>query len=68
MYLIFYSSQKFEGQKLIQRHRVVNQLVKEKLLEKFPHALSIEAKTIEEWDPNYKVPEASPNCRGGFGK
>lgn len=47
---------KFEGEKLIKRHRTVNQLVKEKLQELFPHALSIEAKTPTEWDSNYKIP------------
>lgn len=57
----------FEGQPLIKRHRQINGLVKEKLAEKFPHALSIEAKTPSQWKPDYEV-EPSPNCRGGFGK
>jgi len=31
------------------------------------HALSIVAKTPEEWEKTTKV-EPSPNCLGGFGK
>ncbi|KAI8130309.1 BolA-like protein [Lucilia cuprina] len=60
-------SEKFEDLPLIKRHRLVNQVVKEKLDHLFPHALSIEAKTPKQWQPSYTV-EPSPNCRGGFGK
>ncbi|XP_037819480.1 bolA-like protein DDB_G0274169 [Lucilia sericata] len=60
-------SEKFEDLPLIKRHRLVNQVVKEKLDDLFPHALSIEAKTPKQWQPSYTV-EPSPNCRGGFGK
>ncbi|XP_065372379.1 bolA-like protein DDB_G0274169 [Calliphora vicina] len=60
-------SEKFEELPLIKRHRLVNQVVKEKLEDLFPHALSIEAKTPKQWQPTYTV-EPSPNCRGGFGK
>lgn len=52
---------------LFQRHRLVNELVKQKLDGKFVHALSIEAKTPTQWNPDYKI-EPSPNCKGGFGK
>ena len=51
----------------LQRHRLINEIVKEKLQGQFVHALSIEAKTPAQWNPNYKV-EQSPNCLGGFGK
>ncbi|XP_055547381.1 bolA-like protein DDB_G0274169 isoform X2 [Wyeomyia smithii] len=60
-------SAKFEGLPLIKRHRLVNEIVKEKLEGDFVHALSIEAKTPMQWNETYKM-EPSPNCRGGFGK
>ncbi|XP_058057438.1 bolA-like protein DDB_G0274169 [Anopheles bellator] len=60
-------SQKFEGMPLIKRHRLVNDIVKTQLEGDFVHALSIVAKTPQQWDPNYVV-EPSPNCLGGFGK
>lgn len=60
-------SDKFEELSLIKRHRLVNSIVQEKLAGNFVHALSIEAKTPKQWDPNYTV-EPSPNCLGGFGK
>jgi BolA-like protein 1 len=46
---------------------MINDCVKSELKDKFPHALSIEAKTPVQWDENYTV-DPSPNCRGGFGK
>lgn len=52
---------------IFQRHRIINDLVKQKLDGNFVHALSIEAKTPIQWDENYKV-DPSPNCKGGFGK
>lgn len=45
---------------------MVNNLVKEELKENFVHALSIEAKSPEEYDGHQLEP--SPSCRGGFGK
>uniref|UniRef100_A0A336KKG8 CSON012737 protein n=1 Tax=Culicoides sonorensis TaxID=179676 RepID=A0A336KKG8_CULSO len=60
-------TEKFEGIPLIKRHRMVNGLVKEKLQDKFPHALSLETKTPSQWKSDYQM-EPSPNCRGGFGK
>lgn len=60
-------SNQFEGQTLIKRHRQVNSLIKERLQDQFPHALSIDAKTPSQWSDEYKL-EPSPNCRGGFGK
>ncbi|KAL4705947.1 hypothetical protein ACJJTC_016559 [Scirpophaga incertulas] len=60
-------SDKFEGLPLIKRHRLVNDLLKEEL-QTGVHALSIVAKTPQQWDESDKVIENSPNCRGGFGK
>ncbi|XP_058986702.1 bolA-like protein DDB_G0274169 [Musca domestica] len=60
-------SDKFNELPLIKRHRLVNNIVKEKLADLFPHALSIDAKTPKQWSPDYNL-EPSPNCRGGFGK
>lgn len=60
-------SDKFKGANLVGRHRMVNTLLKEELKEEFPHALSIVAKEPHEFSDEYKL-EASPNCRGGFGK
>lgn len=51
----------------VQRHRLVNEVVKEKLEGDFVHALSIETKSPAQWNENY-VMDSSPNCRGGFGK
>ncbi|ETN63481.1 bolA [Anopheles darlingi] len=60
-------SPQFEGLPLIKRHRLVNDIVKTQLAGDFVHALSIVAKTPQQWDPNYTL-EPSPNCKGGFGK
>lgn len=46
---------------------MVNGLIKEKLQESFPHALSLETKAPSQWKPEYQM-DPSPNCRGGFGK
>lgn len=46
---------------------MINGLIKEKLQEQFPHALSLETKSPSQWKPEYQM-EASPNCKGGFGK
>lgn len=60
-------SDNFKDVKLIQRHRMITELIKEELKEHFPHALSIIAKSPIEYDKEYKL-EPSPNCKGGFGK
>ena len=53
---------------LIDRHRMVN----EALSDVMPHALSIVAKTEEQWkkmvEDGRAAVEGSPQCRGGFGK
>lgn len=50
-----------------QRHRLVNDLLKEEL-NSGVHALSIVAKSPDQWDNSEKIVEPSPKCRGGFGK
>ncbi|OWR41723.1 putative BolA protein [Danaus plexippus plexippus] len=60
-------SEQFEGLALLKRHRLVNDILKEEL-QNGVHALSIVAKTPQQWDSSDKVVESSPNCRGGFGK
>uniref|UniRef100_A0A182NCL1 BolA n=1 Tax=Anopheles dirus TaxID=7168 RepID=A0A182NCL1_9DIPT len=60
-------SQQFDGLPLIKRHRLVNDIVKTQLAGDFVHALSIVAKTPQQWDEAYKL-QPSPNCKGGFGK
>uniref|UniRef100_A0A182UAB4 BolA n=1 Tax=Anopheles melas TaxID=34690 RepID=A0A182UAB4_9DIPT len=60
-------SPQFEGLPLIKRHRLVNEIVRSQLAGDFVHALSIVAKTPQQWDEAYKL-EPSPDCKGGFGK
>ncbi|XP_024890539.1 bolA-like protein DDB_G0274169 isoform X1 [Temnothorax curvispinosus] len=59
-------SEKFDKQPLIKRHRMINQLLQAEL-QGGVHALSIVAKTPEQWETSNTV-TASPACRGGFGK
>ncbi|XP_030376008.1 bolA-like protein DDB_G0274169 [Scaptodrosophila lebanonensis] len=67
---VFVVSAKFDDLTLIKRHRLVNDTIKNALQEagfEFMHALSIEAKTPKQWEPEQE-PEKSPPCLGGFGK
>merc|ERR1712066_157501 len=59
-------SEKFLDTKLIARHRMVNDSLREEL-QTGVHALSIVAKTPAQWGEGSTV-ERSPACRGGFGK
>ena len=59
-------SDKFKDVKLIGRHRLVNELLSNEL-KTGVHALSIVAKTPDQWQESQNV-EKSPACRGGFGK
>jgi len=56
-------SENFADMKVLQRHRSVNECLKEEL-EGQVHALSIKAKTPAQWEKNSSV-EPSPACRGG---
>ncbi|CAH1163614.1 unnamed protein product [Phaedon cochleariae] len=60
-------SEKFNNKPLIQRHRMVNEVLKAEL-QNGVHALSIEAKTPAQWQESDQMIEPSPNCRGGFGR
>ena len=59
-------SEKFRDTKLIARHRMVNESLSEEL-QTGVHALSIVAKTPDQWTQGQMV-DKSPACRGGFGK
>ena len=62
-------SDRFDSVPLIKRHRLVNECLDDEL-KAGVHALSIVAKTTEQWEKanqELKV-DASPACRGGFGK
>ncbi|KAJ3641492.1 hypothetical protein Zmor_027999 [Zophobas morio] len=59
-------SNKFADLPLIKRHRLVNDILKQEL-NSGVHALSIIAKTPDQWNSSEQT-EPSPNCRGGFGK
>ncbi len=54
----------FENKSLVERHRSVNTLLKEELANGV-HALSIQAKTVSEWEASPTV-TATPNCLGGM--
>jgi len=56
-------SENFNGQSLIQRHRSVNTVIKDEV-ERI-HALSIQAKTAEQWASCGQQPHQTPNCLGG---
>ncbi|KAB0801830.1 hypothetical protein PPYR_04016 [Photinus pyralis] len=58
-------SEKFSGVPLIKRHRIIHDLLKDEL-QNGVHALSIEAKTPDQWTPDDTI-KRSPPCKGGFG-
>ena len=57
-------SKAFEDKPLIQRHRLVNQLLAAEL-EANIHALSIQAKTPSQWENTGHVIAETPACLGG---
>ena len=59
-------SDQFKDVKLIRRHRLINEILANEL-QNGVHALSIVAKTVDQWGEGHSV-EKSPACRGGFGK
>ena len=60
-------SEDFADKKLLQRHRMINEVLADELKEKI-HALAIHAYTESEWqDQNGDAP-MSPPCLGGDGR
>lgn len=57
-------SPNFKGRSLVQRHQVINELLKDELAENL-HALSLKTYTPEEWTERQESVEASPPCLGG---
>lgn len=65
--VVIVSDQFTQMKNLIQRHRAVNEILSEELASGV-HALSIVAKTPQQWQDMDGQIEPSPKCRGGFGK
>ncbi|MCG9596587.1 transcriptional regulator BolA [Vibrio sp. Isolate25] len=57
-------SDKFDGQRLIGRHRQVNQVLADELANHI-HALSIHTYTQDEWKEQNELAPDSPMCLGG---
>ncbi len=57
-------SDHFEGQRLVERHRTINQLLETELSESI-HALAMETLTPEEWQARGGATAESPECLGG---
>lgn len=57
-------SSNFNDKPLIQRHRMVNEILREELAAGV-HALSIQAKTPQQWESGEKTVPKSPPCLGG---
>ena len=60
-------SSDFEGKRLIQRQRSVNQLLSEELAGPV-HALAQHTYTLDEWNKKHGLSPDSPNCLGGGAK
>nr|CCG34084.1 BolA protein (pfam PF01722) [uncultured eukaryote] len=60
-------SDKFVDVSLIDRHRQVNALLNDEL-KNGVHALSIQAKTVEQWEKSGGKVSQSPACMGGMAK
>lgn len=57
-------SDKFEGLQLIQRHRMINEILQEELAGPI-HALSMHLYTSDDWKKRFGSVPQSPPCRGG---
>ncbi|WKE64893.1 BolA/IbaG family iron-sulfur metabolism protein [Gallaecimonas kandeliae] len=57
-------SAEFEGQRLVSRHRAVNQVLADELAGPV-HALALHTYTEAEWEQYYGQVPASPACLGG---
>jgi BolA protein len=53
----------FEGERLIKRHRSVNQVLKQQLADDI-HALALHTYTGQEWQKQFGEFPKSPNCMG----
>jgi stress-induced morphogen len=63
-------SEAFKGKALLERHRMVNAAISQSTAAALPppiHALSISAKTPEQFKPGDEM-QSTPNCKGGAGK
>ncbi|CAM9502170.1 unnamed protein product [Choristocarpus tenellus] len=59
-------SESFEGKHLLAQHRMVNDVLREELVDAI-HALSISTKTPAKWNAaGGKTVEPSPKCAGGM--
>ena len=56
-------SNSFDDQMLIERHRAVNQILRQEMQQ--IHALALHALTPQEWQTRGGLVAASPKCRGG---
>ncbi|MEG3592031.1 MAG: BolA/IbaG family iron-sulfur metabolism protein [Pseudomonadota bacterium] len=54
----------FEGMQLLERHKLLNNILKEELEGKI-HALSLHAMTPNEWKEKNFISPDSPPCKGG---
>jgi len=59
-------SERFLNEPLINRHRLVNKVLEAEFKSGL-HALSIIAKTRDQWEGSDKIVDKSPPCRGGTG-
>ncbi len=57
-------SDKFKGQRLLMRHRAVNNVLAVELA-KHIHALAMHTYTDLEWEETHQIAPLSPKCRGG---
>jgi len=56
-------SKDFEGKSLLQRHRMVNNILEEELAHKI-HALALHTYTLPEWSARQDTAPLSPPCLG----
>lgn len=54
----------FEGKRLLQRHRAINQTLADELAGPV-HALAMHTYTPDEWQKENQTSPESPNCMGG---
>lgn len=60
-------SDNFDGKRLLQRHRMVNTILKDELAGPV-HALALHTYTKQEWQDKQAISPDSPNCLGGGSK